>query len=148
MTLLDELVRHLYVDLGQSTGGPLHIVLDDGNVDDQWLAEDDGSRYAFLFDGRFEDYAQAGEDVSIGRRREIRDTCELILAVLRRMSLPERTAAVRAAYDAATEVPTAHAATANPNAVTHARVNGWCNRCGGTGRADIAHDDFAAMEAP
>lgn len=87
MTLLDELVRHLYVDLGQSTGGPLHIVLDDGNVDDQWLAED----------------AQPGEDVSEGRRREIRDTCELILAVLRRMSLPERRVAVRAAYNAATE---------------------------------------------
>lgn len=101
MSLLDELVRHLYVDLGQSTGGPLHIVLDDGNVDGRWLAEDDGSRYAFLFDGRFEDYAQAGENVSLAHRREIRDTCELILAELRRMSVAERHEAVTAAYNAA-----------------------------------------------
>lgn len=103
MTGLNELVRRLYVDLEQSTGGPLHIVLDDGNVDDHWLAEDD-TRYAFLFDGRFEAYAQAGDDVSDERKQAIRDTCNAILAELRPLTLPERSAAVREAYNAAMEV--------------------------------------------
>lgn len=100
---LDALVRRLYVDLGQSTGGPLHIILDDGNVDDHWLADDE-DRYAFLFDGRFEEYAQAGDDVSAERKQAIRETCEAILAELRPMSVSERSAAVRAAYNAAMEV--------------------------------------------
>lgn len=90
MTGLNELVRRLYVDLEQSTGGPLH-------------AEDD-TRYAFLFDGRFEAYAQAGDDVSDERKQAIRDTCNAILAELRPLTLPERSAAVREAYNAAMEV--------------------------------------------
>lgn len=24
----------------------------------------------------------------------------------------------------------------------HVRVNGWCHRCGGTGRPDVAHEDL------
>lgn len=95
---LDALVRRLYVDLDQSAGGPLHIVLDDGNLDDHWLGEDE-TRYAYLFDSRFEEYAQAGEDVSDERRQAIRDTCEAILTVLRSMTLSERSMAVRAAYE-------------------------------------------------
>lgn len=89
-------VRHLYVDLEQSTGGPLHVVLDDGNVADEFLTERE-DRYAFLLDGRFEQYAQAGEDVSTGRKVAIRETCEMILAGLRRLPESERRMAIAAA---------------------------------------------------
>lgn len=89
-------VRHLYVDLEQSTGGPLHVVLDDGNVADEFLTERD-DRYAFLLDGRFEQYAQAGEDVSTGRKVAIRETCEMILAGLRWLPESERRVAIAAA---------------------------------------------------
>ena len=90
-----ELIRRLYVDLGQEMGGPLHVQLDDGNLDDLWLAEDPGyDRYGHLFNGEFESYADPGEDVSLERRQAIKDTCEQILKALRLMSIEQRKATV------------------------------------------------------
>ncbi len=90
-----RLARYLYGDLGQTTGGPLHIQLDDGNLDDRWI-QPNPDRYAYLWNGEFESYAQAGDDVSENRRRAIEDTCERILALLRLMPEVER----RVAYSA------------------------------------------------
>jgi hypothetical protein len=84
-----QLIRHLYVDLGQDAGGPLHIILDDNNVADHWLRDDD-SRYAHLFSGDFERYADPGTDVSMERKNAIRDTCEQILTLLRSMTEQQR----------------------------------------------------------
>jgi hypothetical protein len=90
-----QLIRHLYVDLDQSMGGPLHVQLDDGNLDDYWVGEEaDRNRYDHLFDGSFERYAQAGDDVSDERKNAIRDTCEAILKALRPMSVEQRHATV------------------------------------------------------
>lgn len=90
------LIRHLYVDLEQYAGGPLHIVLDDHNIDDEFLTEQ-GDRYAYLFDGRYERYAQAGDTVTLAHREAVRDTCEQILAILRRLSVEDRMNAIRKA---------------------------------------------------
>jgi hypothetical protein len=93
-----RLIRHLYVDLGQDAGGPLHVVLDDGNVGDFWLhagPHTDGyDRYGYLFNGDFARWSQAGDDVSLKRRNAIRDTCEQILALLRPMSEQHRRDAI------------------------------------------------------
>ena len=90
------LIRHLYVDLREPTGGPLHAELDDGNLEDRWIfgKPGDPDRYAYLFDGSFERYAQAGDDVSDGHKNAIRDTCEGILYLLRQMGERERHVAV------------------------------------------------------
>lgn len=89
------LIRHLYVDLEQDMGGPLHVQLDDGNLNDHWVGEDIGrDRYEYLFNGDFERWAQAGDDVSDERKNAIRDTCESILHLLRPMDETERRAAV------------------------------------------------------
>lgn len=90
-----ELIRHLYVDLGEDAGGPLHVILDDGNVDDHWLGNDLGyDRYAHLFDGGFERYADEGADTSMERKNAIRDTCEQILTLLRPMTEQQRRDAI------------------------------------------------------
>jgi hypothetical protein len=89
-----RLVRHLYKDLGQASGGPLHIVVDDMNVDDHWMR----ATYDHLFDGRFEQWAEAGDDTSDTFKLELVRTCELILAGLRRMTVDERREAIRAAW--------------------------------------------------
>ena len=84
-----RLIHHLYKDLDQCAGGPLHVELDDGNVEDKDIGEDEG-RYTHLFDGSFERYAQAGDDVSDERKGAIKETCELILAALRQMPEVQR----------------------------------------------------------
>jgi hypothetical protein len=90
-----RLIRHLYVDLDQCTGGPLHIQLDDGNLGDHWVSEESElGRYDYLFNGDFERWAQAGDDVSLERRTAIRDTCEQILALLRPMPEADRRTAI------------------------------------------------------
>lgn len=89
------LIRHLYVDLEQITGGPLHVQLDDGNLGDYWVGEESNrGRYGYLFNGDFECYSQAGDDVSHERKVAIRDTCESILHLLRQMEDAERHIAV------------------------------------------------------
>lgn len=88
------LIRKLYHDLGQATGGPLHVELDDMNLCDEDLTPQH-DRYNYLFDGRFDAYAYAGDDVSYSRKQAIQDVCERILALLRPMSEPERRAVVR-----------------------------------------------------
>lgn len=89
------LIRHLYVDLEQPTGGPLHVQLDDGNLGDYWVGEEaNRGRYGYLFDGSFERWSQAGDNVSHERKCAIRDTCEGILHLLRQMDEAERHVAV------------------------------------------------------
>lgn len=89
------LIRHLYVDLEQPTGGPLHVQLDDGNLGDYWVSEEaNRGRYNYLFDGSFERWSQAGDNVSHERKCAIRDTCEGILHLLRQMDERERHVAV------------------------------------------------------
>lgn len=78
------LIRRLYIDLGKSTGGPLHDVLDDNNAYDDCI-RDTPCRYRYLWDGRYEQWAQAGDDTSVEHRGEIQRTCEAILAALRDM---------------------------------------------------------------
>jgi hypothetical protein len=90
-----HLVRRLYVDFDQNMGGPLHVQLDDGNLGDYWVSEESElGRYEYLFNGEFETYAQAGDDVSLERRTAIRDTCKQILALLRPMSEADRRTAI------------------------------------------------------
>lgn len=89
-----KLIRHLYEDLGQTVGGPLHVILDDGNVDDIFIG-DDPTRYEHLFSSAFEFYADPDEDVSMDHREAIRDTCERILVLLRSMPVSDRKAAIR-----------------------------------------------------
>ena len=100
--LTAQLIRRLYVDLGQDTGGPLHWMLDDMNIDDSQYETDgrtDGypdSLYAHLWSDRFAAYAPAGTDTSTERRQAIEDTCRLIWTALSRM--PESWRAASIAY--------------------------------------------------
>lgn len=90
-----QLIRRLYVDLEQPAGGPLHVQLDDGNLGDYWVGEEaNRGRYGYLFDGSFERWSQAGDNVSHERKCAIRDTCEAILVLLRQMDETGRHAAV------------------------------------------------------
>lgn len=93
-----ELIRRLYEDLGQSTGGPLHWMLDDMNVDDgQFERKRDSypdDLYTYLWDGRFETYAQAGDDISDERKQAIEDTCRLIWTSFERMPESHRVASI------------------------------------------------------
>lgn len=85
-----SLIRYLYDDLGQDAGGPLHVILDDGNVAD-WVIDGCGpDRYTYLWDGTFEAYADAGDDTSERRRQAIQVTCEKIVELLRPMSEDQR----------------------------------------------------------
>lgn len=88
-----RLIRHLYWDLRESTGGPLHAQLDDGNLDDEFLGFKP-ERYDYLFDGTWKRWAQAGEDVSKQRAVEIMETCEEIRRYLCSMTMQERHSAV------------------------------------------------------
>jgi hypothetical protein len=75
-----ELIRRLYEDLGCPTGGPLHWMLDDMNIDDEQVENADLDKICeYLFDGSFERWAQAGEDTSDERKNAIKETCGLIL---------------------------------------------------------------------
>jgi hypothetical protein len=53
------LIRHLYEDLGQATGGPLHWMLDDLNIDDEQVDSVVSGRF-----DPFEGYAQARPKMS------------------------------------------------------------------------------------
>lgn len=93
-----ELIRRLYEDLGQSTGGPLHWMLDDMNIDDgQFERKREGypdDLYTYLWDGSFDRYAQAGEDTSDERKEAIEDTCRLIWTSFDRMPESHRAASI------------------------------------------------------
>lgn len=93
-----ELIRRLYEDLGQPTGGPLHWMLDDMNIDDeQFERRRDGypdDLYAHLWDGRFDAYTQAGEDTSHERKVAIEETCRLIWTSFERMPESHRAASI------------------------------------------------------
>lgn len=93
-----ELIRRLYEDLGQDTGGPLHWMLDDMNIDDEQFENKrdsyPGDLYAYLWDGRFDRHAQAGEDTSDERKQAIEDTCRLIWASFERMPESHRAASI------------------------------------------------------
>lgn len=90
-----ELIRRLYEDLGCSTGGPLHAMLDDMNIDDEQVANADIDKAcAYLFDGSFERWAQAGDDTSDERKNAIKETCALILHSFSQMPESHRAAAI------------------------------------------------------
>jgi len=96
--LTAQLIRRLYIDLGQDTGGPLHWMLDDMNIDDAQFEDRDDiyhtKLYAHLWSDQFAAYAQAGEDTSTERRQAIEDTCRLIWTSLERMPETHRAAAI------------------------------------------------------
>jgi hypothetical protein len=98
---LGVLIRRLYVDLGESTGGPLHWMLDDGNLGDEefehnlvdgdiFLIRHQVHLFAYLYDGTFDRYAQAGDDVSVEHKDAIADTCREIFLLLRTVPESER----------------------------------------------------------
>lgn len=90
-----ELIRRLYEDLDCWTGGPLHAMLDDMNIDDGQVANTDiDKECAYLFDGSFERWAQAGDDTSDERKNAIKETCALILHAFRGMPESHRAAAI------------------------------------------------------
>ena len=77
------LVGRLYDMPGCSTGGPLHWMLDDMNLDDEQFGQDDPLGYrqglfAYLDDGRFDQWASA----SPAEKAHIRHLSEAILAQL------------------------------------------------------------------
>ena len=88
-----ELVRRLYEDLGEGTGGPLHWMLEDGNIyDDQMPDADEQVKiFAYLWNGDFKKWSQAAADVSTELRQAIQDTCRGILYAFDRMNEAERT---------------------------------------------------------
>lgn len=90
-----ELIRRLYEDLRCLTGGPLHWMLDDMNIDDEQVEGADLDEICgYLFDGTFERRAQAGADTSDERKNAIKDTCGLILASFLQMPESHRAAAI------------------------------------------------------
>lgn len=90
-----ELIRRLYEDLGCPTGGPLHAMLDDMNIDDEQVENEDVDKAcAYLFDGSFERWAQAGDDTSDECKNAIKEACELILHSFRQMPESHRAAAI------------------------------------------------------
>jgi len=78
---LKALIRHLYVDLGEGMGGPLHVQLDDYNLADEFLHVG-AEQYTYLHDGAWARYAQAGDDTSPQRRDDIELTCRRIVELL------------------------------------------------------------------
>lgn len=89
-----ELIRHLYEDLREGTGGPLHAILDDMNIyDDNLGTLGDEDRYKHLFSEDFGKW-RVGEDTSIEHREEIKRTCERILELFLEMPESHRAAAI------------------------------------------------------
>jgi hypothetical protein len=112
-----ELIRRVYEDLGEPTGGPLHTILDDDNIDDEHIESylADADRYAYLWDGRFERWAQAGDDVSAEHRMILQITCEAILRAFREFPETLRAAAMGWAFGhVAQHVPEVAARVATP----------------------------------
>lgn len=98
-----ELIRRLYGLPGCGMGGPLHAMLDDGNIDDEQVESD----YYGATDGRTtETYLCKHRMVQVGTAwrhvyddvlhppQGVADLCRLILASMRRMSEPWRAAAI------------------------------------------------------
>lgn len=98
--LTAQLIKRLCVDLGQDTGGPLHWMLDDMNIDDgqfEMEGRTDGypdNLYTHLWSDQFAAYAPAGTDTSTERRQAIEDICRLIWTSLSRMPEPWRAASI------------------------------------------------------
>jgi hypothetical protein len=105
------LIEHLYEDLGQDTGGPLHWMLDDGNLSDDQLGDRDPIGYwhglfDYLHDGTYNRHMQAGQEASPGELLEIQHTCEAILIAFRGMTENARMAACAWAFGwVAAEMP-------------------------------------------
>ena len=119
-----ELVRRLYEDLGEGTGGPLHWMLDDGNIYDDQMpdVEEQVGLFAYLWNGDFKKWSQAGADVSIGLRQAIQDTCRGILYAFDRMNEAERTCVLAWRWgDIERELPDWHAAHRTPERLADAR---------------------------
>jgi len=98
-----HLIEYLYEDLGQDTGGPLHWMLDDGNLSDDQLGDRDPVGYwhglfDYLHDGTYNRHAQAGQEASPEELLEIQHTCEAILIAFREMTKPARMAACAWAF--------------------------------------------------
>lgn len=89
------LVERLYVDLREGTGGPLHVILDDDNIYDECLSDEYlHDSYDYLWDGRYEKYALAGDDTTVEHRQAIQDTCQGIVYVFRKMNECHRATAL------------------------------------------------------
>jgi hypothetical protein len=98
--LTAELIRRLYEDHNCPTGGPLHWVLDDMNIDDDQLNND----YTNAVDGRTTETYLCRSTWPPGGPRtfhdeldctpEVADLCRLILTSLRQMTEPNRAAAI------------------------------------------------------
>lgn len=119
-----ELVRRLYEDLGEGTGGPLHWILDDGNIyDDQMPDADEQVKiFAYLWNGDFKKWSQAGADVSAELRQAIQDTCQGILYAFDRMGEAERTCVLAWHWgDIERELPDWHANHRTPEHLASAR---------------------------
>lgn len=85
-----ELMRKLYVDLRQSTGGPLHVQLDDWNYhDDCWTPKYLAGIYDHLRDPVQLERWNRGADVDA-----IIACCDRIIELMREMSEPERLSAL------------------------------------------------------
>lgn len=90
--LAAELIRHLYGQDGCAVGGPLHVELDDGNIEGPW--EPNEAFFTAWTIGPDED----GFDVD-GRIRlaEIRRTTDRICEIMTRLSDQERSDAMAGA---------------------------------------------------
>lgn len=100
-----ELIRRLYELPGCDAGGPLHVILEDGNTGDEHVHD---SGYFGRADGRtIETYlCKRGEGTWVGGAyrhayvdelgwpEEVADLCRLILTSFRRMEEPWRVAAI------------------------------------------------------
>lgn len=88
-----ELVRRLYYDLRECTGGPLHWMLDDGNIYDDQMPDPQRELklFEYLWNGDFVRWQQAGDSTGVEHRQAIQDCCRGILYAFKRMNEAERT---------------------------------------------------------
>lgn len=100
-----ELIRRLYEDYHQYAGGPLHVILEDGNTGDEHVHDSDyyhatGGRTVETYLCRHRMERGPGTtwncvyDDDLAYPPEVADLCRLILASFRRMPEPWRAAAI------------------------------------------------------
>lgn len=96
-----ELIRRLYEDWHQYAGGPLHVILEDGNTEDEQVHDSDyfGLREGYTVETylcrhRWQPPMGHVYDDELAWPGEVADLCRLILASFRRMPEPWRAAAI------------------------------------------------------
>ena len=81
----------LYAIRGCSVGGPLHVVVDDTNVDDEFLYDD--AELDRAVDQWAATFPRMGEEITRANVEHVRSQCRAVIDALRPLTLVERAAA-------------------------------------------------------